>query len=145
MSTKRARKILAVVWFAGSGPLFLLLVLQSLLGRFSPSERDEVWSLFLPAVVPTLTLMIGVLVSDALGKSQSHEVVGRFIFSLTLSLSIIYLVIIGLPLFLAPFSDEAPIALLRASQLWVLPLQGLVSAALGAFFVHKPSPVQGNG
>jgi len=137
MSGKQAKNVLVIVWFVGSGLLFSVLILQSLF-RFSPTEREAVWSLFLPSIVPTLTLIIGVLVTETLGQAQPQAWVMGPIFSLTLFLSALYLVAIGLPIFLSPFSDETPIALLRASQLWMVPLQGLTSAALGAFFVHKP-------
>ncbi len=127
-----------MVWFIGGGIWFVLLLFQSLLGRFSPSEQEEVRSLFLPLVIPTLTLMIGTFATDAFERSQSHATVKKSFFRLTLGLSIGYLTLVGLPLLLIPFSDKSPIALLRESQLWLIILHGLVSIALGAFFVHKP-------
>ncbi|QSA97988.1 hypothetical protein [Methylococcus sp. EFPC2] len=132
----KAKKYLAVVWFVGAGILFVILVLQSTVGVYSPKTED-VWNWFLPIFTPTLTLIIGILVSDALGKSQGTGNVDRFIYRLTLSLSVIYILMVGLPIFIAPFSALPPLKLMESSRLWLVPFQGLVSASLGAFFVNK--------
>ncbi|MGH8615997.1 MAG: hypothetical protein ACREYF_29295 [Gammaproteobacteria bacterium] len=131
-----ARRRLATVWFSGAGFLFGILMLQSLLGRYGRSA-EEVWNWFLPSVVPTLTLVVGVLVSDALGHSGEQGEVDRFIFRLALVLSVSYLLVLTLPIVIAPFSERLPSELFQASRLWIMPFQGLVSAALGAFFVNK--------
>lgn len=131
-----AKRRLATVWFSGASLLFIVLMLQSVLGSFGTST-EEVWNWFLPNVVPILTLIVGVLVSDALGHSEETGSVDRFIFRLAFYLSSGYLIVLSLPIFVAPFSELPPLELLKASRLWVVPLQGLVSAALGAFFVNK--------
>lgn len=131
-----ARRRLATVWFSGAGFLFMVLMLQSMLGSYG-AGAEEAWNWFLPNVVPTLTLIVGVLVSDALGRSEAGGEVDRFIFRLAFGLSIGYLLVLSLPVFAAPFSELPPLKLLKSSQLWIVPLQGLVSAALGAFFVSK--------
>lgn len=134
----RAKNWLAVVWFVGAGLLFAVILLQSLFGYYG-ENTGEAWAWFLPAVVPTLTLIVGVLVSDALGKSERRANADRFIFRLSLGLSVAYLVTVGLTIFIAPFTELTPLKLMKASQLWLVPFQGLVSAALGAFFVNRNS------
>jgi hypothetical protein len=47
---------------------------------------------------------------------------------------------LALPIFLQPFSTLDPVALLKQSSLWLGPLQGLVSAALAAFFIKRDEP-----
>lgn len=134
--SKTAKRRLATVWFIGTGVLFIVLMLQSMLGNYG-TGTEEVWNWFLPNVVPTLTLVVGVMVSDALGRSEDTGDVDRFIFRLAFWLSIGFLLALSLPVFIAPFSELPPPQLLKSSLLWVVPLQGLVSAALGAFFVNK--------
>ena len=136
IASSTAKKRLAIVWFAGTGVPFAIMLVQSLVG-FYGEQAAEAWSWFLPSVAPTLTLIVGVLVSDALGKSEPRSNVDRFIFRLSLGLSLVYLVTVSLTILIAPLAAMSPFALMKLSQLWLVPFQALVSAALGAFFVNR--------
>lgn len=135
----QAKKRLAIVWFVGGGVLFLLVVVQSLLGHYGKLTEDFLaW--FLPTIIPTLTLILGVLVSDALGQSETGGSVDSFIYRLALALSIFYLITISLIILVQPWTDpflDNLDRLIKNSNRWIIPLQGLVSAALGAFYVSK--------
>src|SRR3546814_12120112 len=63
MTVASSKWMLAAIWLVGAGGVFLLLVAQSLLGRSEPATH-EVWGWFLPTVMPTLSLIVGVLVAD---------------------------------------------------------------------------------
>ena len=134
LTMSRSKQRLAVLWFIGAAISFLLLVAQSTLGRYADRTTDA-WSWFLPTIMPTLSLMIGVLVIDAAQGKLKEKTADRFLFRLTFGISITYLLAVCAVLLLHPFSSMGPIELMNQSNLWLGPLQGLVAAALGAFFV----------
>lgn len=143
---RQARRRLAVIWLAGGGVLFVIIVLQSIFGKFG-DKVDEAFQWFLPAIVPTCSLILGVLLASALALSREVKLVDRFVYRLTAALSLAYLLMVSLSILMSPFSETPPLELMRQSNLWLGPLQGLVGGALGLFFVskEKENPVDGGG
>ncbi len=136
IAKSRCKRRLATVWLIGSGLLFFLLLFQTFLGRYG-DDADAAWGWMLPTTMPTLMLIVGVLVSDALRKSSAAIKVDQFIFRLAFYLSIAYLAVVSMTLLLSPFSTIPQLELMTMSNLWLGPFQGLVSASLGAFFVNR--------
>lgn len=130
------RKRLALLWFSGGFVIFVLLVAQSISGKYG-EEASQVWSWFLPTIMPTLSLIVGVLVVDLTGGQDPEKKVDRFIFRLAFGLSLFYLLLVLSTLMVQPFTTFAWTELLKRSNLWLGPIQGLVAAALGAFFVKS--------
>jgi hypothetical protein len=131
-----AKQRLAVLWFSSAGVLFVGVLVLSL--KAAPAlAPSAVWSWYLPTVMPTLSLIIGVLVSDALGRGVATKTADLFLFKLTWAISAAYLSIVLITLLLTPFVEMALKDILDTSLLWLGPLQGLASAALGAFFVQS--------
>jgi hypothetical protein len=136
ISTRKSKQSLAILWFTCSGIVFVIVIIQSFLGYYGANLTDA-WGWLLPTIVPTQSLIIGVLVSDALGRGRKPEYVDQIIFNIAFGLSAMYLLtVIGQILF-QPFSPTSPIELMKQSHLWLGPFQGLVSASLGAFFINK--------
>jgi hypothetical protein len=134
-----AQPRLAVVWFSGGGFILLLVIIQSLMGKYE-GKTDEAWSWLLPTLMPTLSLIIGVLAAGAKRENPPEETVTRFIFNLSFWLSFTYLLLVALTILVSPFTAEnvkESLELMHRSNLWLGPLQGLVGAALGVFFVSK--------
>jgi uncharacterized membrane protein len=134
-----AQPRLAVIWFSGGGLILLLVILQSLMGKYE-GRTDEAWSWLLPTIMPTLSLIVGALVAGAKRENQPEETVTRFVFSLSFWLSLAYLLLVALTIFVSPFAAEnvkESLELMHRSNLWLGPLQGLVGAALGVFFTSK--------
>lgn len=132
VSTRLCKKQLAILWFGGGLALFLLLILQSIFGKYGNKAADA-WAWFLPTTMPTLSLILGVLLLDMGGGTD--KLVERFYLHITYALSCVYLVMVGMVPLLQPLTAWPPIELMTQSSLWLGPLQGLVAAALGAFFV----------
>jgi hypothetical protein len=107
-------------------------------------DAEEAWAWLLPGILPTLSLIIGVLVMDALGMSVRAATVDGFMFWAAFGLSVFYLVIVALPILLQPFSAIEPLWMLRQSNLWLGPMQGLVGAAPAAFFIDAPRTTREN-
>ncbi|MCI5193460.1 MAG: hypothetical protein D3915_10095 [Candidatus Electrothrix sp. AU1_5] len=136
------KKRLAIIWFSGSGFLFALLFLQTIFGKYGTEIKEikDPWGLMLPTFMPTLSLIIGTLIADATAsKKDTKEIatVDRFFFRLSCFLSIAYLLTVILTILLSPFSKLSLLELIKLSNLWLAPFQGLVTASLGAFFVSK--------
>ncbi len=136
------RRRIATAWLLGSGLIYLLVLLQTLFGYYG-SGADAAWSWILPVTLPNLSLIIGVMVASA-RKSQKgrNEQVSEFVYRLALGLSLFYLAVVLLTLLVQPIVDIEPPDLMKQSNLWLAPLQGLVTAALGAFYISKE---QGTG
>jgi hypothetical protein len=131
------KRLLAIIWFCGAGLLFFLVLLQTVLGRYG-GRASDVWGWLLPTVMPTLSLVIGVLAMDALGKGVKSMEAEPFLFKLTFGISLAYLVAVLLIILLQPLSPLSPFDLMNQANLWLGPFQGLVAAAMGAFFVKAP-------
>jgi len=134
ISWTKSKKYLATLWFIGSGLIFLTLIIQTIMGRYVDNV-NEVWKWFLPTIMPSLSLIIGVFVMDARGREEKIVTADRFFLRLSFGLSLLYLIVVSLTILLQPFSKLSPVELMKQSNLWLGPFQGLVSASLGAFFI----------
>jgi hypothetical protein len=130
-----ARKRLALLWFAGAGVCFIVLLFISFFARIV--EVDGLWGWFLPAVVPNLSLIIGVLVYTQRQQIQLEMHVDAFLYRLTLGLSLLYVLLLLLPLLFFPLTGKSLPELLDISRLWLAAVQALTTGAMGAFFVRQ--------
>lgn len=137
MTLTRSKWLFAGVWLGGAGLVFLILVGQSLVGRYG-SQSQEAWAWYLPTVMPTLSLIIGVLVSDfrnANADTQPLPVSAKGLLWLGVALSVFYLLLVAVTILAQPFlQDVSPIELMHRSNLWLGPLQGITAGVLAAFF-----------
>jgi len=131
-----ARNRLALVWLFTAGAIFLLLIVQTFLGHFEDKSQD-VWSWVLPTLMPTLTLMVTVVGADALRAEATDMVVRKGFFRLALVMSVFYLLLVLATLLVEPLTSIRLLDLLKISNLWLGPLQGLVTSALGLLFFSK--------
>lgn len=141
MLLSAARNRLAALWLIAAAMLFLLLIAQSLLGHFE-DKSQKVWSWALPTIMPTLTLMISALGADALKPDEPQLSVRRGFFHLAFLTSIFYLFLVTACLLVEPLTPLNLLDLLQTSNLWLGPLQGLVTAALGLLFFTRRGPVE---
>lgn len=137
-----AQRRLVVVWLTGSIPMTALMLART----FGPNATDieRVWSWLLPSIMPTLSLVIGTYAATALSQIDRPRTVDRVFFRVAVALSIAYLIIVTLAIFLYPASSQPALVTLDRIALVLGPTQGLVSACLGVFFVshsrHRQLP-----
>jgi hypothetical protein len=136
---ERARQGLAWLWLGGGGLIFLLLVAQSLAGKYE-GEVQEVWGWALPTIIPTLSLILAVLGVGALEPSDGLLKVRSAFYTIAFWLSATYLTLILVTILVEPLTSDEPLALFKLSSFWLAPLQGLVSSAIGVLFTRKPGP-----
>lgn len=132
----KCRKRIATVWLIGAGGLFALLIGQTFFGKFG-EHPEQAWEWFLPSIMPTLSLIIGVLISEQVTHLNDKKQVGRFVYRLSIGLSIGYLLLLYATLLIQPFTNSGILELMNLSNLWLGPFQGLVSASLGVFYVQN--------
>jgi len=143
LDSVRAR--LATIWLAGSGLIFVLLVVQSLLGRYG-DKTQEAWGWLLPTIMPTLGMIVTVLGYTALDPVFSTSVVRKIFFHIAFWLSALYLALVLLTLLIQPLTTNDPgkaVEVMRLSNLWLGPFQGIVASALGVLFVSKQKTSSG--
>lgn len=144
----KARYKLALLWLPGAGIIFGT---QSSLGDIYEGRLTEVWSWALPALLPTISLILSVLGANAIeetdGSNADSPVLKRSFYKIALGLSVFYLLLILATILLQPIavsntSKEKFFAVdfLKQSQLWLSPIQGLVISALGVLFFSKKKP-----
>lgn len=143
ISISKCKKILTLVWMIGFLIPFLLLGYQTLFGSYYQGKEAEAWGWFSPIILPTIGLIVGVLVADAMNPNPEDKFVSRSFFWVTLILSLMYLVLVNSVFFLGARLDTPPLELFKKSNLVLGPLQGLVTATIGVFFINKnakPAP-----
>ncbi len=136
LTMQSARKRLAVVWFAGAGVCFLVLLFISFFAE--DADPTGLWDWFLPAIVPNLSLIIGVLVY-AQRQTQTETPTDPFLYRLAFWLSLLYVILLLLPLLFFPLTGRTLPELLNISRLWLAAVQGLATGVMGAFFVRQDS------
>ena len=131
-----AKKNLATLWFVLVGLVFLLMFFQTLNGKFEKNV-NEAWGWLFPTVLPTLSLILTVFVFDMRNTQKQVVKVDRFYFRLVFSLSLFYMIIILLILLSQPFTGQPIITLMKDSNIYLGPIQAIISGAMGLFFVKK--------
>jgi hypothetical protein len=126
-----ARQRLAAVWFGGFAAIFLMVLAISLFGAADAEAAAALWSWFLPTVMPSLSLIAGMMFATREAAGHGDKEVERFQLGLATWFSAGYLAVVAVTLLASPFFTLAD------SHLWLAPLQGLASAMLGMFFAQR--------
>jgi hypothetical protein len=136
ISFSKGQQIIAILWFCGGGLAMIVLIAQSIAGTWGTWVSDA-WSWLLPTILPTLTLIISTVVVEATQQRASRTEVNSFAYYLCLGLSAFYLICVVVILFTVNFVQIKPLELMKMSNLWLAPLQGLLSGIIGVFFVKQ--------
>ncbi len=132
----KARQKLAIIWFSGAGIVFIYVLILSI--RIGDSGSiTNLFSWFLPTVMPTLSLILSVLVTASHQQDEQIKYADPFLYKLARILSIVYLAFVSFTLLAKPFYAGSLAELMSISHLWLGPIQGLVAGVLGAFFTRK--------
>lgn len=135
-----ARKRIAAVWLIMAGLAFVLMIAQSFLGAFG-AKTVQAWGWFLGNTMPTISVVIANLVTDARGEGDADRDVDRFYYRLTLGACVLYLSTLFATLLgwrLTRYHD--PLEVMGISSLWIAPLQGVVVSMISIFFRKSAKP-----
>ena len=131
MSVLRVRRALLFLWLSGAAVPFVIVLAQTLAGRYG-SQSQDAWSWLLASVLPTLGLMVAVTLSET-GHEQR---VSRFAVGLSFVFSLGYLALVWATILLQPFSRWDAHELFKLSHLWLAPMQALNDATLATVFLN---------
>ena len=133
MKRGTAQGWLASLWIFGFSAIGLTLFIQDTVYNLFGNQSQIVWDWFYKAIMPTVSLMIGVMVAQYLRGGVDRRYGGKLVFSIAMVLSLSYLTIIGIVV--AAIAIRFSLAPLSASGTFLGIHQALTSASLGAFFV----------
>jgi len=140
LATNTCKMALMFAWFSAAAILFIILFIQSIGGAYNPYTK-EAWEWLLPNLMPTLSLMAGVIALEARSNPDPGRPINVSLFIWTLGVSVFYLlVMIATVLALPRVSQDLVkrMEFLKMSSLWLGPFQGLATAFLGIFFLNRP-------
>ncbi|MDN7181406.1 hypothetical protein M0D69_26080 [Caballeronia sp. SEWSISQ10-4 2] len=143
MSYKTCQNWLASVWVAFFILQVGLLVLRSVVGAADSDESrkltSEMWSWYIPMVMPTLSIIVAALYAAAPAARQEMPTpVIRLVILIVLSLA--YLLSLSTLIVLPPSLGTSPkehLDLLHSSNYWLGAFQLCIGASLGNFFPKK--------
>jgi hypothetical protein len=104
---------LASVWLVGCAVIFLLLLGQTVGGKYG-SEVEKAWSWFIPTVLPTLSI-VGAVAYQA-RRDPQRMTADRLAFRMSVGLSLFYLILVNATMLLQPFSRMTPLELMAVSN-----------------------------
>ena len=129
-----AQKKIAMLWLIVSFVLFLIFLILSLT-KYKEVD-SQIWNWFLPNIIPTLSLILGVFVSEFFNSKKNRKQVVLFYFNLTFYMSLCYLMIFFVLIIVDGLDSNLPLTeIIAKSNLYLGPLQGLVTITMGLFFV----------
>lgn len=138
---RACRQRLTTIWLIGGGAVLTLLFMQTLNDRYLEADQ-VVWDWFLPYIVPTVSLMVGVLVANATSESKADpdakpKTADPFLYRVALGVSVFYLVCLGAVLLMWDPNSRTIDVYLADAKFFVTALQAIVGLSLGAFFVKS--------
>ena len=128
---------LAGVWAIGSALALALFLAQTWGGKYG-DQTAKAWGWFVPTLLPTFSLIVGVIAGQARQVEDSTVTASSLAFRLSFWLSVAYLALVMATPLMEPMVNEGdPLDFFNLSTLWLGPLQTLAGIALGAFFVSR--------
>ena len=128
---------MSLVWLLGVVAGLGTLMWQTILGAYLDNAK-EAWALMTPLYVSILSILLGALASNAIVQTDAgpERVVLRSYYRVCLLLSvganIAYVGSLWLqPVMILHGMAASPYDALKTAMLWMLPVQGIVSIALG--------------
>jgi hypothetical protein len=134
----KGRNQLLLVWLIGAiVPVMTLAAVTLITSRFTGSE-NQIWGWVSPLIFPNATMMLGVVGAAALLPADPDEkTVSTFFLKTSVGLSIAFLFLVTMTIFMQamPFaSNTKPIDFFSKTNLFLVPVQGLATAAIGVLF-----------
>jgi hypothetical protein len=129
----KCKRMLAVLWAVGILGLYLIILIQTLFGKHEDHIND-VWGWLLQCTIPLFSLIIGAFSFSTFNPESDTARIDKFSFRLSYFLSVFYLIVILAIIISQPLSGKPLWELGSNSNIYIAPLQGIVSGAVGLFF-----------
>jgi hypothetical protein len=138
MQLEKCQKRLALLWYSWSAFLFIYLLIQTTGGFFGKTDPPmaEIFGWFFANMLPFLSLITSIWPLLVISSRKKHIIADDFWYKITFFISIFYLAILTVVLIIPAFSlfNQIPLRFMQSSNSFLGPLQGMATAALGAFF-----------
>jgi uncharacterized membrane protein SirB2 len=132
IDSKEARKNITLWCFILSATLLLIFIIQTVNGKFEDKSSDA-WYWIAPNIFPFLGLVSG---GYLLNKTEiTNTTVDISYYRLSLYSAIFYYVILLITILSYPWSDNSILEHYRKANIYLAPIQSVVSGLLGLFFV----------
>lgn len=135
MQLASARRRILTFWLIGAAVPFVIILVQTILGRYGTSA-EEAWGWLLASTMPTVGLMLAVALTGEATKAHSSKLPAR----LCWAFSAVYLSLVNATLLVQPFTTWSAFELFKLSHLWLAPIQALVNATIAVLFLRPPTP-----
>lgn len=136
ISKFEAQKKISILWLINAGILTLIFILFTVFDRFEEQPMKG-WEWYSQNIIPIVSLMLGTFYIN-INKRQSSKKINIFYFRLSYGISIFYLLVLYLTIFLAPlafmYANISMVDLLSKSKIYLIIIQGLLTYSLGLFF-----------
>ena len=134
---ERVRWKLARLWLVMGGGFLLLLIVQSIMGKYD-QKVQRVWSWALPSIMPTLSLIVTILGMNAFhNEEEPASEIRQPFYRAVFWVSVIYLSILIGTVLVEPFTPYESLELLNLSNFWLAPLQAFVASAIAVIFLSS--------
>lgn len=127
-----ARKKISILWSVFGGVLLTLFILQFLNGKFEDKTNDA-WVWLSANLLPFLTLVCSGYIIER--KRRRSSQIDRIYYRLCFACSTFYLIVLLYIILSSPFSEASIIDYYKESNIFLIPLQSIVSGMIGIFFV----------
>ncbi len=130
----KCKRKIVILWGSASFILYCFLFAQTLADKHGQHTTD-VWGWLLQCTLPTLSLILGMITFDSFNPTSIENVnVNKFTFHIAIALSTVYLLLILSIILFQPASGKPLWELGSSSNIYLAPIQGLVSGVVGLFF-----------
>ncbi len=126
---RNCQRRLALAWYTLSACVIGLIAVQIQTGVGDSAS----WTWLSPHIIPSLSLITGAVIA-AETRADEQKRVSPFLFRLGMAFSILYLLAI-LAVIVGATNSHSRIDALKRSDLYLGPVQGIVVALLGVFYV----------
>lgn len=134
---RESQLTLIALWVGGVLPALLLLLEDTLVRQSSDAARG--WGWLLSATMPTIGLVLGAFTKTPQAQ-QSGPSFDMPFFHLTVGMSCFYLLVVNLFVFSMWFLRTYSSGVFGTISSVLGPIQGLLTAALGFFFIKLGNP-----
>ena len=143
MNARTFIRRLSTVWFIWAACIGIFVFIQTVFGHFEGRVPDT-WKWLTGNLTPTLAALLGAAVAEAQQPQQAAAARGAgaaLLRRLTFGGSIFYLALLSLTILVEPIAQGAwqkpTETFYSIAELWLLPVQTLVTGGVGACLVRK--------
>jgi hypothetical protein len=138
LSLHRARNRLTWTWLALTGPLLLIVILQSITGKYGQNGFESLTGIgwLFQAVLPTASVMIAPITLPINPTVEARSVENLTLLWITICSFVFYFVILYAIILLEPMTGISLDKLMAMSAWFLAPIQAFILTLVSKFFLE---------